>query len=246
MSIQDQEIIASIAQKLSGTRGEESWSVIVEIATRLGANAINVGVLDRQTNALLWARSSMSVSWLRTYEAERFYEVDPLLWAGRRGWLPELHPAGEPLPGMSIDPRQSQLRSALLEYGYCWFWCHLWPDAQDNKVICLAYRDSPRKVFGSATKSIVRTASALIAAHLEPPADGTSNLFGEQSCYTALSSRERCALQLLAQGLGNSEIALSMGIAEVTVRMHLKNARRKMGAATREQALALALVRGQI
>lgn len=218
----------------------------MDVATLLGANAINVGVIDRQTSGLVWARSSMSESWLTIYENERYYEVDPLLWAGQQGWLPELHPAGDSLPGMVADSRQAQLKCGLLEHGYGWFWGHLWPDAQHNRIICMATQDDPRKAFGSATRAIVRTASALIAAHLEPPIESTSDLFGKTSSYSGLSDRERCVLQLLAKGHRNIQIAHSMGISEITVRMHLRNARKKMGAATREQALALALIRQQI
>lgn len=240
------EVIASIAAQLSAANGEQGWPEIVEISKRLGVKAINVGVIDRETNELLWARSSMSASWLEIYETEKFHEVDPLLWASRKGWLPELHPAGEPLPGMAADPRQAKLREGLLEYGYAWFWGHIWPDPQNNRIVCMAAPVDPSEAFGSATKSVVRTVSALIAAHLQPPTSFPSHLFGRSSHYSGLSNRERRVLQLLARGLGNLQIAHSMGIAEVTVRLHLRNARKKMGAATREQALALALVRGQM
>ncbi len=54
----------------------------------------------------------------------------------------------------------------------------------------------------------------------------------------SLTQREREALQLLAVGLRNRQIADAMGVREVTVEMHLANARRKLGAATREQAIA--------
>jgi DNA-binding CsgD family transcriptional regulator len=56
-----------------------------------------------------------------------------------------------------------------------------------------------------------------------------------------LSPRERECLIWLAKGKRVAEIAFRMGIAKVTVDLHLKQARTKLGAATREEALAKAL-----
>ncbi len=61
-----------------------------------------------------------------------------------------------------------------------------------------------------------------------------------------LSARERMCLTLLAKGSRTAQIARSIGIAPITVEFHFKNARRKLGAATREEALARALVYGDI
>ena len=58
--------------------------------------------------------------------------------------------------------------------------------------------------------------------------------------------REKDVLRYLAAGLRNDAIASKLGIAEITVRMHITSARRKLGAATREQAIALAMRSGQL
>jgi DNA-binding CsgD family transcriptional regulator len=56
-----------------------------------------------------------------------------------------------------------------------------------------------------------------------------------------LSRREKECLEWLSAGLRNDRIAERMGIARATVELHLGRARRKLGAATREQALVKAL-----
>ena len=61
-----------------------------------------------------------------------------------------------------------------------------------------------------------------------------------------LSPREREVLALLARGFTNAEIARRLILAEATVRLHLKNARRRLGAQTRAHAAILALSRGEI
>ena len=57
----------------------------------------------------------------------------------------------------------------------------------------------------------------------------------------SLTRRERTILSQCADGLSNPEIADHFGISERTVRFHLGNAYRKLGAAGRAQALTRAL-----
>lgn len=53
-----------------------------------------------------------------------------------------------------------------------------------------------------------------------------------------LTAREEAILGLLVAGRRTKQIAADLGIAAVTVDFHIKNARRKLGAATREAAIA--------
>ena len=59
-----------------------------------------------------------------------------------------------------------------------------------------------------------------------------------------LSLRETEALCWLASGLRTDRIADRMGLRPVTVDLHIRNARKKLGARTREQALAIAIHKG--
>ncbi len=61
-----------------------------------------------------------------------------------------------------------------------------------------------------------------------------------------LSPREKECLLWLAAGLRTSQIAEKIGIKPVTVDMHMRNARLRLNAKTREQALAIALIEGHI
>lgn len=61
-----------------------------------------------------------------------------------------------------------------------------------------------------------------------------------------LSTRERECLLLLAQGLRTAQIADRLGIATVTVELYCRNARKKLAAKTREQAVALAIATRQV
>lgn len=62
----------------------------------------------------------------------------------------------------------------------------------------------------------------------------------------ALTPRERECLEGLAEGLTNAGIAKRLRVSLPTVAMHLANARTKLGASTREQAIARAIECGLI
>lgn len=222
---------------------DESWTAIVAASRKVGATALNAGAITADTREAIWSRTTMTKEWLKEYTEQRLYEIDPLVHGIQTRRLPELHPAGLPLAGMPPDPRFQILRTRLIDHGYAWFWGHLWREPVYENVVVMATQDDPRFMFGPNTACLIRTVSALMAARLSAPKE-VEALYGERTGYKPLSVRERDVMHYLAQGLDNNGIAFKLGIAEVTVRMHLRNVRKKMGATTREQALALALLRG--
>lgn len=60
------------------------------------------------------------------------------------------------------------------------------------------------------------------------------------------SRREREILSLLARGSTDAQIAEVLELSPATVQTHVRNAKAKLGARTRAQAVALALVSGMI
>jgi len=62
----------------------------------------------------------------------------------------------------------------------------------------------------------------------------------EDAAFAALSAREREILALLAEGLGNAEIAGRLSISDKTVRNHVSNVFDKLGVWTRAQAIVFA------
>ena len=82
-----------------------------------------------------------------------------------------------------------------------------------------------------------------LAAHLSHEKLAQSDSSAEVAA-PVLSPRETECLQWLAAGLRTKEIANRMGIRPITVELHLRNARNRLGAQTREQALARAIASG--
>lgn len=60
----------------------------------------------------------------------------------------------------------------------------------------------------------------------------------------ALSSREREILALVADGLGNKQIAARLGISANTVKTHLELLFEKFGVSSRAEAVAMGVKRG--
>ncbi|MCA1614585.1 MAG: response regulator transcription factor [Acidobacteria bacterium] len=67
---------------------------------------------------------------------------------------------------------------------------------------------------------------------------------GEDPAFASLSPREREVLTLIAEGLGNAQIAGRLSISEKTVRNHVSNLFDKLGVWTRAQAIVFARDRG--
>lgn len=228
----------------SAEDGDQAWEAIQTISGQLGANAVNgVGLLSA-TKQPVWARSSMAPEWLAEYERQRLQQIDPLVIGAMSGSLPERLSTGTRLPGMAPDPREAQLHAGLARHSYNFFASHLWTEGALQKLVVLSSEQDPAHLLQDGNGRILRAISALLAAFLSPPTVARVSLLG--IAYERLSSREHDVLALLAHGSGNTQISERLGIAEVTVRMHLRRARDKMGAATREQAVALAMVRDQL
>lgn len=68
----------------------------------------------------------------------------------------------------------------------------------------------------------------------------------ERKSSVLLSPRERECLQWIAAGLGTKQLSFRMGIGADTAEEYVRNARRKLGAATRAEAVARALSLGAI
>lgn len=82
----------------------------------------------------------------------------------------------------------------------------------------------------------------------ETPSDGGQAVFGagdtKENPLDLLSARERQILERMIEGQTNKAIARDLSLQEITVKVHLRNIYRKMGAANRTQAVRIALQNG--
>jgi DNA-binding NarL/FixJ family response regulator len=68
----------------------------------------------------------------------------------------------------------------------------------------------------------------------------------DEASFEPLTERESQVLQLLAQGLANKQIAVSLGISEHTVKFHVSSLYGKLSATNRTEAVRLGIQSGLI
>jgi PAS domain S-box-containing protein len=102
------------------------------------------------------------------------------------------------------------------------------PDGQLIGIVCVSIEIGD-PALAQAARSIV----------------GGNNQNGQRRTR-ALSPREREVLALLARGLTGEQIAERLVLSAETVRTHIRNAREKLGASTRVEAVTMALVSQEI
>ncbi|MBB5515805.1 DNA-binding CsgD family transcriptional regulator [Rubricella aquisinus] len=234
----------------------DGWAQAMEVLARYGVTAVNLGDAVTQTGEILWMRSSMQDQWLSDYVGEGFYEVDPVVAGLREGASSMEMALGQMARDTAEDRRAWELDHGMRAAGYATIFCQPFAGPKEGvgRLVNLTSDLSRDDFLAGDQDVILRTAMALLAGkfgpgHLGDAGAADTLLYATQDGLAKverLSDRERDVLRLLALGHMNARIADLLQIAEVTVRAHLKSARRKLGAATREQALAIAMARGLI
>lgn len=84
--------------------------------------------------------------------------------------------------------------------------------------------------------------AVLLAAHGHSYTSPSFAAAADRRDFQDLSPKQLSVLRLLAQGLERKEIAARMGIGEETVKSHMTEVRRKLGARTSAQAVAIGLI----
>ena len=127
------------------------------------------------------------------------------------------------------------------------------------KVVMLSASTSPELIAAA----LRRGASAYLAKTVDPTdlpstlrqildgnvwagTDADSDESGAGGRALGLTDRETAILQALARGLSNAEIAKELWVTEQTVKFHLTNIYRKLGAKNRTQATRIAQQHGLV
>lgn len=128
----------------------------------------------------------------------------------------------------------------------------------DASILMLSTHSGEEEIYralhagarGYIVKSIIR--EELLRAVREVHRGGqyvdpiVASHLAERRSHRSLSGREIEVLRMVAQGLGNKEIASALNIAEVTVKLHVSHVLEKLSVKDRTQAATVALQRGII
>lgn len=197
---------------------------------------------DRE--AQLYVFSTLPPEWAALYDRNAYIEVDPrvqltfhqmgmMIWSAE-----EFRGRGARLDRFLDDAARFGVRSGA---------CFTTHDTHNHGVMC---------AFNSAQPRLTERERAQVEARVgEMHAFGTyfHEILMREVIERGLPSRMRGAtisprevevLKMVSRGLTAVEIGEKLGITERTVRFHADAARTKMGAATREEAIALAVKAG--
>lgn len=130
--------------------------------------------------------------------------------------------------------------------------------APDARIVVLTMRrgdeDIHRALQAGATTylmkdtisdDLIRVIREVQAGEHPMPPDVEARL-AERAVLPTLTRREVEVMELLAQGMRNKEIGVSLGITEVTAQVHVKNILAKLKVQDRSAAISAALRRGII
>jgi DNA-binding NarL/FixJ family response regulator len=114
-------------------------------------------------------------------------------------------------------------------------------DADIERALALGAKGYVIK--GSGREELIRAIRTVHRGKRHIPAEVAQKL-AEHLTSEKLSTRELEVLSLIARGHSNKEIGSDLGIAEDTVKMHVKNVLAKLGVNDRTEAVTIALQRG--
>ena len=231
-----------ITQASSG----DVWRCTAEFGHNLGFSSCSLTLAERSEGKLesRYLQTDLGAEFHDAYTTGELIDLDPFL-------LFSCHkPSAEKVltrdlssfPGSS--PRHQEFLDRLAQTG-------------NTGGIGIPVRTSENQVFGGwmfSSREPEVTFHKLVADHgHEAHLAGllayermVSLGLGREEDQGLLSSREREVLLWLCAGYRVSMIADKLGISESAVNLYLKNARAKLGAKTREQAIARAIFSGQI
>lgn len=221
---------------------DTAWDRTVAFMHDLGASQIGIHADLERTDPQLILTTPPWVADM--YRAEVFPDCDPVLDYCRENVTPtffgkefECHDSNLPGPRRRYCESLAQVdvRSAIAVPVHSrsngdWGTFRFATNLNNNDLTCFA-ADYGLTLILAGTMAF-ETIRALMKA--------------EQTAEVVLTPRERECLLWLSKGLRHEQIAHRLGLKPVTVEFHLANARNKLGARTREQALAIALKKGLV
>lgn len=223
--------------------GGSSEQVVWAFCTdHFAKNGFDKVIYLRETSGSVHLKASLAPTWCETYLAQDHARIDPFLSFCCATYSPIDTGIDHIHRHELLSPVQRKLISDAADYGIRSGFSAItqihgrqgasgWNlgSSLDAREVMALRRDREDKLRIAAFLAHV----ALLRAQKTPP-------------VKRLSRREHDCLSLSAQGYRTKEIARACAISPVTVDLYLRNARVKLGAATREQAVAIALSQGQI
>lgn len=225
------------------------WQSMLSFMAKHGADQINYAVLNTiqhdRADAPVTQLSTMSDDWIGHYLDSRLDLHDPHVQYVRSGQLSPYRWSERAASALG-DEKQRQVVEMAAEAGLRAQISLVAPDplggADPIGGMTIGSSQNGAEFFSA----IAGKESTLLFAGMLFHQFSIGDVRRQQVGAQRLSSRERDCMAHLAGGLRTTRIAERLGLSEATVEMHLRNARRKLNAATAAQAVARAIVFGEV
>lgn len=225
------------------------FRILADFSRDIGAGAVNCAVFDNSRHALVGVSTTMSPQAVDRYFSENLALDDPL--------IPRINVDPQPALlgwGLGVTPlwqkgNSARMFDAMQQDGYHGLAYFPVPVAGNPFSVSITFRNQldPERghAFLNSEYGLIQLAADIVGHRAAALFQGRET--GEHwHAFTppVLSPREREIIQWLAAGLRTEQIAHQLNLKPVTIHMHLRSARHKLGARTREQMMALAALRG--
>ncbi|WP_244477691.1 MULTISPECIES: LuxR family transcriptional regulator [unclassified Rhizobium] len=178
--------------------------------------------------------STYPTDWIRTYLANDYFTIDPVIDVARWGLLP--------VDWSTLDQRSVQAERLFDEAAAN----GIGPNgltipvrgANGERCLFSVTSDLPEKDWSALRGSALHDLH-ILSYYLHEQVLEISGL-RQPALLRSLSGRERQCLQLLGSGKIYKQIAATLGISESAVRLYVRKARRKLSATTSYHAVAKA------
>ena len=226
---------------------EDKWSALTAGLADIGLDQINYAFLDLGAFGRMEARGDPSMStmrrdWIEHYAGRRYDIEDDIVAHVRTGRFdPKFYRLSRPdhfrQREIAEEAREAGLRSGLL-IPLPGPWSDRLPAAGIVMGSSLG-EDEGARIARSHTPHLIALGHILHTSL-------SGELLRLRAGAVPLSDRQRDCLKGFANGLRTGQVADRLGIREVTVNLHLRDARRKLAARNTPEAVAKALLYQQI
>lgn len=237
-------LIADTFEKIAATQDPDArWAAAVKLSEALGFTNVLVAKANGTLKDIHWMNTNMPADWIEEYIAQSYVDVDPLVSKLAHGSASMALASGQLSREDAPSERAYDYDHGLKGAGLSTLMCTHFGQANVPGTYVTLCSDTDIVDMQRQSPIDLKLFSALLSIVITEPVKSVPNSTLLQA-EVALTVRQREVLSLLADGYQNVGISEKLGITEVAVRKHFAAARQVLGAATREQAMAIALQKG--
>jgi DNA-binding CsgD family transcriptional regulator len=225
------------------------FKVLADFTRDIGAGAVNCAVFDNDRRQLVGVSTTMNAAAVNRYFEEDLGSDDPLIPRIRIDPRPALLGWQMGVTPLWQQGNAARMLEAMQKDGYhglAYFPVLVAGQPFSTSITIRNDFDPERgQAFLNSEFGLLQLAADIVGHRAAALFHGRSA--GEHwhaFSPPILSRREREIVGWLASGLRTDQIAYQLNLKPVTVYMHMRSARQKLGARTREQMMALAALRG--